>query len=143
MLPALQFKCPARAVCVGGPPGPRAALFYRMKVKYQIFSPPRSPPGCFAYSWAGHFSLGWEKLQSLSTLSGQSSGATVLENRHLITIRLLSVLIFQHLLQYISVKCAKYQPRQGLMTMIGIAEPNLQLLLEYLFICEDPAGDSE
>ena len=61
VLPALQFKCPARAVCVGGPPGPRVALFYRMKVKYQIFSPPRSPPGCFAYSWAGHFSLGWVK----------------------------------------------------------------------------------
>ena len=94
--------------------------------------------------------MGWTFLSRLGEITitlhlvrAQSSGATVLENRHLITIRLLSVLICQHLLQYISVKCAKYQPRQGLMKVIGIAEPNLQLLLEYLFICEDPAGDSE
>ena len=94
--------------------------------------------------------MGWTFLSRLGEITitlhlvrAQSSGATVLENRHLITIRLLSVLFFQHLLQYISVKCAKYQPRQGLMKVIGIAEPNLQLLLEYLFICEDPAGDSE
>ena len=94
--------------------------------------------------------MGWTFLSRLGEITitlhlvrAQSSGATVLENRHLITIRLLSVLIFQHLLQYISVKCAKYLPRQRLMTVIGIAEPNLQLLLEYLFICEDPAGDSE
>ena len=58
----LQFKCPAQC------PGPlevRPPLFYPTSQKYQ------SPwLGWFAYSWAGHFSLGWEKLQSLSTLSG-------------------------------------------------------------------------